>query len=252
MHRLIFFVCSWNVRGLGDEDKCCFVCADILAARPTILGLQETKLGPLTLAKAASFLPPALRSFSSVDSVGASGGLISAWDQKVFSLKLSIPSRHILSLDLSLHADGSVLHFTNVYAPCDHSEKASFLRDLATHDPGDATPWIIAGDFNLTRDPLDRNNDNFSPANASLFNDCINDLALIELPLRDRQFTWSNRREIPTLIRLERIFINNSWNALFPSSSLASLTRDTSDHVPLVASISTSIPKRGSFRYESV
>jgi hypothetical protein len=54
-----------------------------------------------------------------------------------------------------------------------------------------------------------------------------------------------NRREIPTLI-----IINHYWNALFPSYTLASITRDTFDHVPLVASISTSIPKRGSFRYE--
>lgn len=61
----------------------------------------------------------------------------------------------------------------------------------------------------------------------------------------------SNRRATPTLIRLDRVFINHAWNDRFPSSSLSSLTRDTSDHVPLIATISTSIPKRGFFRYDA-
>jgi hypothetical protein len=78
----------------------------------------------------------------------------------------------------------------------------------------------------------------------------INALGLIELPLQGRLYTWSNKRVVPTLIHLDRVFINHPWNDRFPSSSLSSVTRDTSDHVPLVVKISTLIPKRGSFRYE--
>ncbi|KAK1677030.1 hypothetical protein QYE76_037878 [Lolium multiflorum] len=76
----------------------------------------------------------------------------------------------------------------------------------------------------------------------------INTLGLIELPLRDRQFTWSNKRATPTLIRLDRVFINHAWNVRYPSSSLSSIARDTSDHVPLVAKISTVVPRGGLFR----
>jgi hypothetical protein len=43
-----------------------------------------------------------------------------------------------------------------------------------------------------------------------LFNDCINSLCLIELPLHDRKFTWSNHRDSPTLVRLDRFFINSA------------------------------------------
>jgi hypothetical protein len=50
----------------------------------------------------------------------------------------------------------------NVYAPCDCEEKVLFLRNLAMHDPGDDTPWMITGDFNLIHDPSNRNNANFS------------------------------------------------------------------------------------------
>jgi endonuclease/exonuclease/phosphatase family metal-dependent hydrolase len=242
-----FTACSWNVRGLNDAVKCVDVSADILSARPTILALQETKLGHTSPQKASSFLPSSLRSFQAVDAIGTSGGLISAWDRNIFSLALSSPSRHVLSLDLTFTYDGTSLRFSNVYAPCDRFEKAAFLIELASHEPNDDTPWLISGDFNLTREPSDRNNDNFSLADAGLFKDSINNLALIELPLPDRLYTWSNGREVPTLIRLDRMFINHAWNARFPSSCLASLARDTSDHVPLIATISTSIPRRGFF-----
>ena len=54
----------------------------------------------------------------------------------------------------------------------------------------------------------EKNNSNFRQAEAEAFNDCINDMCLIELPLLDRRYTWSNKRSAPTLERLDRVFIN--------------------------------------------
>jgi exonuclease III len=247
---LSFVIGSWNVRGLGDPDKCDIVRATLLSAKPSFVCLQESKLGDLSVAKASSFLPLPLRAWDTVDSVGASGGIVSAWDPRLFTVLSSVASRHALSVDLALTHNGSPLRVTNVYAPCDRASKIGFLHSLGAHDPGVDLPWLIAGDFNLTRDPADRNNANFSSSDADLFNDTINDLALFELPLRDHQFTWSNGRATPTLIRLDRVFINQAWNDSFPASRLASANRDTSDHVPLMAKISSSIPKGGLFRYE--
>ncbi|KAK1627116.1 hypothetical protein QYE76_001431 [Lolium multiflorum] len=200
--KFMFNVESWNVRGLGDSVKCGAVFADLAFAKPSLLGLQETKLSLISPAKAASFLPPNLRTFSSVDSIGSSGGLVTAWDQTLFSLATSGSTRSILSLDFLLADDGSPFRFTNVYAPCDLAGKTVFLQDLLTHAPIDNTPWLIAGDFNLTRDPSDHNNDNFSLPEAELFNDCINTTGLIELPLGDRRlsclgapFTYTEIRE---------------------------------------------------------
>jgi hypothetical protein len=137
-----------------------------------------------------------------------------------------------------------------VYAPCSRVDKEEFLASLTTHEPHDDVPWLVASDFNLSRSPDDRNNDNFSAVDASMFNTAINDLCLLELPLRDRLYTWSNRRDSPILIRLDRVFVNAAWNLLFPASALTSRARDTLDHVPLAASISTSIPRSPIFRYE--
>jgi hypothetical protein len=120
---LCFNAGSWNVRGLGDVVKCDNVKASLVPTRMGLLGLQETKLGPVSAAKAGSFLPLDLRNFISVDAVGASGGLVSAWDHSLFGLVDSSPSQWALSLDLSLNNDGGLFRFTNVYAPCDRANK---------------------------------------------------------------------------------------------------------------------------------
>ena len=52
------------------------------------------------------------------------------------------------------------------------------------------------------------------------------------------------------LIRLDRVLINLSWDALFPNSHLTSLTRFVSDHVPLLVTVSTSVPSSRLFRFE--
>jgi len=39
-----FYVVSWNVRGLGDPDKCTIVRNALRDAKPSIVCLQETKL----------------------------------------------------------------------------------------------------------------------------------------------------------------------------------------------------------------
>ena len=50
---------------------------------------------------------------------------------------------------------------------------------------------------------------------AHRFNDTINQLGLIELPLLDRSFTWSDRPDSPTLVLLERICLNINRDARF-------------------------------------
>jgi hypothetical protein len=125
------------------------------------------------------------------------------------------------------------------------------MDELQSIQPKTPTPWIILGDFNLMRYSSDKNNSNFRQNEADIFNDTINLLSLIELPLLDRAFTWSNNRQNPTLQKIDRAFINLDWANTFPNSSVSSLTRFVSDHVPIVASISTSVPRPAFFRFEN-
>jgi hypothetical protein len=66
----------------------------------------------------------------------------------------------------------------------------------------------------------------------------------------DRRYTWTNSRSAPTLARLDRAFLSIAFSDMFPGSSLISGLRPTSDHIPIVASIQTNIPKPKTFRLE--
>ena len=215
----VFKLVSWNVRGLGDDRKCDVVRDALCSDRATVICLQETKLHSTSPAKAKSFLPSNFRNLHCVDARGSRGGILTAWDDNSLTLHSFITRKHTLTTVFSSTITNLSFTITNVYAPSDHRDSASFLEDLHELVPKINGAWVIAGDFNLVRSSDDKNNDRFDHNLASHFNDTINSLALLELPLLDRLFTWSSRRNSPTLARLDRVFFNNSMSTTFPNSS---------------------------------
>jgi len=84
-----------------------------------------------------------------------------------------------------------------------------------------------------------------------LFNEAISSLGLIELPLKGRRFTWSHKQQSPLLKRLDWFFTSACWTLSYPNTVVYPLINETSDHVPCVITISTSIPKHFLFRFEN-
>lgn len=70
----------------------------------------------------------------------------------------------------------------------------------------------------------EKNNPNFRVAEAEAFNDYVNEMCLLEIPLLDRAYTWSNKQRTPTLELLDQVFINLDWDNKLPSTILSSLT----------------------------
>ena len=79
-------VLSWNVRGLGDADKCRVVRDLIQSLKLDIVCLQETKLRAVDERRARAFLPPNLSLFRCVDASGSRGGILTAWDPRAVLL----------------------------------------------------------------------------------------------------------------------------------------------------------------------
>jgi exonuclease III len=246
-------VCSWNVRGLNDSIKCGNILSELLSASPYIVLVQETKLNTIPSLKLHSFIPRRLDSFLFNPADGTSGGVLTAWNSLNFHSARSLTTQHTLTICFTSTASNLTFYVTNVYAPSTHELLSSFLDELKSIplnlDPD--TPWLIFGDFNMIRYPHEKNNANFHQAEADAFNDCIHSLCLIDLPLIGRQFTWTSKRTIPTLERLDRGFINLAWDKSLPNTILTPLTRRTSDHVPLVVTAATQIPKSKLFRFEN-
>ena len=122
---------------------------------------------------------------------------------------------------------------TSVYGPQDDNDKILFLEELAIRDACSG-PWAVCRDFNLILSEADKNNARINCANLSRFRRTVAKLELQDLHLHGRCFTWSNERQNPTLVRLDRVLVSIDWDEMFPNSHLRSLGSDASYHCPLL------------------
>ena len=60
---------------------------------------------------------------------------------------------------------------------------------------------------------------------------------LIEINLTGIFFTWGNNQETMVMSRIDRIFCNVSYEALFPLASARALPRVGSDHTPIFGNL---------------
>lgn len=106
----------------------------------------------------------------------------------------------------------------------------------------DSIDWIVLGDFNLYRYPEDRYKPGADINDMYLFNEAINKLGIIELPLRGKRFTWTNKQHPPLLERLDWVFTSSCWTLSYPSAEVSTLFMETLDRVPCLVHISTTLP----------
>jgi endonuclease/exonuclease/phosphatase family metal-dependent hydrolase len=111
--------------------------------------------------------------------------------------------------------------------------------------------WLVLGDFNLLRNPSDRNMSGGDVSETLLFNLAISALGLVELPLFGKQYTWSNKQSAPLLERLDWFFTSASWTLSYPVTFVKSLVNETSDHVPCLVSFVTTIAQHHIFHFEN-
>jgi hypothetical protein len=83
-----------------------------------------------------------------------------------------------------------------------------------------------------------------------IFNEIISYLGLVERPLKGRPFTWSNMQKDPLLEQIDWFFTSCQWCLHFSNTMVHPFAKNTSDHVPYVISIASTIPKAHIFRVE--
>jgi hypothetical protein len=110
---------------------------------------------------------------------------------------------------------------------------------------------MISGDFNLILQAEDKNNSHINRAMMGRFRKLVDDLALKEIPLHGRKFTWSNQQNQPTLVKLDRVLCSIDWEELFPSAMLQSAASEDSDHCPLLLGLKDSKGVKRRFLFES-
>jgi exonuclease III len=199
-------VLCWNVRGLNSDNKWNAVRDRIVESFCDIVCLQETKREHFDLNYIRLFCPPTFDSYVYLPSVGASGGTIILWKSAFFQGKQIFQNSYATSVEFTSLYNGAVWILTNIYAPCTPNGKRDFLNWFKHINMPDIFDWLIVGDFNLYRNPEDRNKDGADYAEMLLFNEAISKLGLVELPLKGKRFTWSNKQLSPLLERLDWFF----------------------------------------------
>jgi hypothetical protein len=77
-------------------------------------------------------------------------------------------------------------------------------------------------------------------------------MALIDIPLKGRKYSWSTMQAIPLLQRLNWFFPFLSWTNSFPNTMAEPLAMTTSDHIRCIISFQATIPKPNIFRFENI
>jgi hypothetical protein len=80
----------------------------------------------------------------------------------------------------------------------------------------------------------------------------INDVAVKDMPLIGRKFTWSSSfsSSSPTLVKLDHVFCTVDWEDHFPNSLLQSAASVDSDHCPLILGLKDGCPGKRRFHFE--
>lgn len=84
----------------------------------------------------------------------------------------------------------------------------------------------------------------------SAFNSLINDLALQDIQLENRNYTWSSKRPNPSFFKLDRILVTTDWTASYPIIKMRVMDMLVSDHVPLVLTCAKVQTRKAPMRIE--
>jgi hypothetical protein len=173
------------------------------------------------------------------------------WNSSIFTGVLLDTKRFGIILSFTSSHNNAQLTLVTFYGPCHGAERDNFVSWLYNLQiPIDAN-WLILGDFNFIRSQDNRNMRGGDLNDMFLFNEIIGHLGLLELQLKGRKFTWSNKQNIPLLEQLDWFFTSSNWILIYPNTMVFPLAHSGSDHVPCVVSIDTNIPKAKIFWFEN-
>lgn len=92
----------------------------------------------------------------------------------------------------------------------------------------------MGGDFNVVRSISEKLNSTTNTISMRCFAALIDELELIDPPLLNAKFTWSNFRDEPICCKLDRFLFLRGWLELFPHVRQTALPRITSDHFSIL------------------
>ncbi|XP_050259852.1 uncharacterized protein LOC126704907 [Quercus robur] len=211
-------IVSWNVRGLNEQDERLQVRNLIRKWKVDAVYLQETKMEFINRGVICSLWGGQHVDWLYLGSLGASGGVLLMWDNRVVDKVEKAVDRFSVSCKFKNMVDHFVWAFTGVYGPNSDRDRSSANFTLAIHQ----------------------------------FLAFISEQILIDLPLVGGSFTWSNSREVASRSRLDRFLVSTDWEEKFPSVCQRHLSRLLLDHFPILLEGRNLHGDKKPFRFENI
>ncbi|KAL4348556.1 hypothetical protein GQ457_17G007420 [Hibiscus cannabinus] len=221
-------------KGLGKNEKVRSVVKGIVSSRASIVFLQESKISIVNPVLERRLMCKRYRQIISSPSNGASGGLISIWDDDVFTIEKSIVHDRWILLIGTLIPFKLKIGLINIYAPNVASERRCFFDSLKNQIRTMGLPMIIGGDFNAVLSQEEKVGSSFDTQSAMVFDDFIQECELMDLPLNGGKFTWRRGGNNLAASRLDRFLVSPEVMQQCPSISQRILPRSLSDHNPIL------------------
>ncbi|MCH88726.1 reverse transcriptase, partial [Trifolium medium] len=171
--------------------------------------------------------------------VGNSGGILSIWNKVKASLVFSFIGEGFVGVCLQFVGELRCCYIVNVYAKCNLRAKHRLWSDILMSKRGFGDGlWCVVGDFNSVRDCHERRGVGVRSVGGRStemveFDNFLNDLELVDMPLIGRSFTWFHPNGV-SMSRLDRVLISSSWFDVWGNPNVWVLARDVADHCPLV------------------
>jgi len=142
--------------------------------------------------------------------------------------------------------------FTGIYGPQARTDKLRMLDELGSIRDEWSGSWCIGEDFNEILHAYERSS-GVCPSNAmNEFRDFINQRALMDLPLRGGDFTWSRSGVDSVASRLDRFLVSVDWEDFFPDMVQRRMARPFSDHFPICLESLMLGRGKAPFRFENM
>jgi hypothetical protein len=203
------------------------------------LAIQETKLEDIPESIVSNIWGNCDYGWSFLPATGNSGGILSIWNKVKASLVFTFMGDGFVGVCLDLLLDNRRCYIVNVYASCHIRDKRRLWNDICMSKRGFGDGlWCVVGDFNSVRNVTERKGvRSLSQDSRTLemreFDDFLESLELVDLPLVGRKYTWFHPNGI-SMSRLDRVLISSSWFGCWGDPMVRVLERDVADHCSLV------------------
>jgi len=245
-------ILMWNIRGLNAIEKRLKIRGLLRDWKADIVCLVETKMTVISREVVRSLWGCYHVDWCYLGANGALGGILLMLDRRVVEKVEECVGRSTVACSLRNSGDNVVWAFVGVYGPNDDRDRRDLWVELAGLMSLWELPWCIGGDFNVVRFPSERSSGASYSATMEEFSDFIFMHNLVDLPLVDGQFTWSNNQEDQIWSKINRFLVSSEWEERFPDVSQRRLPRLLSDHFSLF--LDCGAPRGGNryFKFENM